>query len=154
MRIPRAFPALVCLSVSLLAGEVRTYGKALKTKEETRISDILATPEKYKGKTVKVRGIVTNVCDERGCYINVKGDKKFQEIMVKVEDGVIVFPMDALGREAVAEGVVDVYTLSVEEQKEMCPVEAKALNRKFDPKKITGPMKVVRINGVGAEVRK
>ncbi|MFZ1613096.1 MAG: DUF4920 domain-containing protein [Holophaga sp.] len=145
-------PLFVCAALSLAAGEAKHYGQPMTLKTETKISEILASPEKFKGKRVRIRGTVTNVCEERGCYLNIKGDKKFQELMFKVDDGVIVFPASALGREAVAEGTVDILVFSEKEQKEMCPVEAKALNRKFDPAKIKGPLTVVRLNGLGADI--
>ncbi len=147
-------PALILTATSLVAGDTKAYGKPLTLKQETKISEIMASPESFKGRKVRVRGTVTGVCEERGCYLNLKSDKKFQEIMFKVDDGVIVFPADSLGREAVAEGIVSILTLSEQEQRDMCPIEAKALNRKFDPKKIKGPMQIVRIDGLGAEIRK
>jgi hypothetical protein len=146
--------ALLLATTTLAAADGKTYGKPMTLKEETPISAILAAPEKFKGKAVRVRGMVTNVCPERGCYLNLKGDKPFTQIMFKVDDGVIVFPAEALGSEAVAEGVVGIYSFSEQEQREMCPVEAKALNPKFDPAKIKGPLKVVRIDGLGAEIKK
>lgn len=142
----------VLFCCALAAGPVKHYGGPMTLKEETRVSEILAHPATYKGKRVRVRGIVTQVCEERGCYLNLKGDKKFQEIMFKVDDGVIVFPADSLGREAVVEGVVSIQTFSEQAQRDMCPIEAKALNRKFDPKRITGPMTVVRLEGIGADI--
>lgn len=153
MYLRRAISSLICL-VCLYAesGDKRTYGKPLTIKEETLVSQILNNPAKFKGKKVKVRGQITNVCEERGCYINIKGDKKFQELMFKVDEGTMVFPANSLGREVVAEGLVTVFTVSVKEQKEMCPIEAKALNRKFDPDNIKGPLTVVRIDGIGAEI--
>ena len=150
----RLFPALLLLlfPALLMSAEPTHYGKPFTVKEETRISDILAAPEKFTGKKVRVRGIVTNVCAERGCFLNLKGDRKFQELQFKVDDGVIVFPADALGSEAVAEGIISLKVISEQEQRDMCPIEAKALNRKFDPAKIKGPMKVVRLDGLGADV--
>lgn len=153
MTLLRLAVPLACCVLSLQAATPKTYGKPLTQKEETKISDILARPEAFQGKRVKVRAAITQVCPERGCYLNLKGDKRFQQIMFKVEDGVIVFPADSVGKEAVAEGTVAILTFSEAEQKEMCPVEARALNPKFDPKKIKGPMKVVRIDGLGAEIR-
>lgn len=153
MNLLRTLPLLL-LPALLLAGGFTHYGKAFTVKEETRISEILASPEKFAGKKVKVRGTVTNVCAERGCFLNLKGDKKFQELQFKVDDGVIVFPADAQGREAVAEGVISLKVFSEQEQRDMCPIEAKALNRKFDPAKIKGPMKVVRLEGLGAALAK
>lgn len=153
MNLFRSLPILLAPAL-LLAAEYTHYGKPFTVKEETRISEILATPEKFAGKKVKVRGMVTNVCAERGCFLNLKGDKKFQELQFKVDDGVIVFPADAQGKEAVAEGVISLKVFTEQEQKDMCPIEAKALNRKFDPAKIKGPMKVVRLEGLGAGIAK
>lgn len=144
-------PLLLVPALLAAAGPVH-YGKPFTVKTETRISDILASPEAYVGKRVKVRGAVTSVCAERGCFLNLKGDKKFQELQFKVDDGVIVFPADALGRTAVAEGVISLKVFSEQEQRDMCPIEAKALNRKFDPAKIKGPMRVVRLEGLGADL--
>jgi hypothetical protein len=153
MKLLRVLSVFLVPALLAAAGSTH-YGKPFTVKEETRISDILASPEKFAGKKVKVRGTVTNVCAERGCFLNLKGDKKFQELQFKVDDGVIVFPADALGKEAVAEGVISVQVFSEQEQRDMCPVEAKALNRKFDPQKIKGPMKVVRLDGLGADLAK
>lgn len=151
MKLFKSLPLFLVPALLLAAGPVH-YGKPFTVKEETKISYILANPEKFAGKTVKVRGAVTNVCAERGCFLNLKGDKKFQELQFKVDDGVIVFPADALGKVAVAEGIISVKVITEQEQKDMCPIEAKALNRKFDPAKIKGPMKVVRLDGLGADV--
>ena len=153
MKLLRTLPLLLA-AVLLSAADYTHYGKPFTVKEETKISAILATPEKFAGKKVKVRGVVTNVCAERGCFLNLKGDQKFQELQFKVDDGVIVFPADAQGREAVAEGVISLKVFSEQEQRDMCPVEAKALDRKFDPAKIKGPMKVVRLEGLGAALAK
>lgn len=145
--------AALCVPALLVAAGAQKYGKPLTLKEETKVSAILAKPEAFKGKKVQVRGVVVDVCAERGCYLVLKGDKRFESLMFKVDDGVIVFPVSLKGREVVVEGTVSVQTFSVQEQKEMCPIEAKALNPKFDPEKITGPMVVVRLDGLGAEAR-
>ena len=147
--------ALVLFSVAALvqAAGVQKYGKPLTLKAETKITDILAKPEAFLGKRLRVRAVVTDVCPERGCYLILKGEKRFQSLMFKVDDGVIVFPASLVGREVVVEGTLSKQTFSVQEQKDMCPVEAKALNPRFDPEKITGPMVVVRLDGLGAEAR-
>lgn len=153
MQILRLLPLLL-LPTLVSAAESSHYGKPFTVKEETKISEILGNPEKFVGKKVKVRGTVINVCPERGCFLNIKGDKKFQELQFKVDDGVIVFPADSQGKEALAEGTISLKVFSEQEQKDMCPIEAKALDRKFDPAKIKGPMKVVRLEGLGASIAK
>ena len=46
--------AVLLLASPLAAGEARSYGKPLTVKDATRVSDILAHPEQYQGKRVKV----------------------------------------------------------------------------------------------------
>jgi len=151
MRIPATFALMILLPACLSAAGARKYGQPLALKDEVKVAEILANPDAYAGKKVRVKGLVTEVCEERGCWIKIGADKK--EIMFKVEDGVIAFPMDAKGGTVVAEGTVSKRVLSVEQQKAMCDKEAKALSKPADYGKINGPKIILRIEGVGAEVQ-
>jgi hypothetical protein len=141
------------VSGAVVAGAAKKYGKALTVKGTTKISAILAEPEKYNGKKVRVEGAVVGVCEKRGCWIRLASDKEFETIQLKVEDGVIVFPMDAKGKNAVAEGVVEVRTVSVEDQIAQGKHHAEETGEKFDPSTVEGPKKIIRIMGEGAEIR-
>ena len=145
--------AVLLLASPLAAGEARSYGKPLTVKDVTRVSDILAHPEQYQGKRVKVEGAVVDVCKMRGCWIKIAGDKDFESIRFKVDDGVIVFPMTERGKTAVVEGVVSVTTQSVEEQIKQGEHMAQEEGKTFDPKSVTGPRTVVMLKGEGAEIR-
>jgi hypothetical protein len=137
---------------SALAGNPKKYGKEITLKEPTRVSDILANPAKYDGKRVLVEGAVVDVCKKRGCWIKVAGDREFESIQFKVEDGVIVFPMEAKGKTARAEGVVSVKTYSedlITQGKE----HAKEQGTSFDPSTVKGPKTVIQIKGEGAVVK-
>lgn len=145
------FLLAACASISLAAAAPATYGRPLKLKEETKISQLFATPEKFNGKEVRIRGTIIQVCAKRGCFMQIKSDEKFQQIMVKVEDGVIVFPADGAGREAVVEGVVKARVYTEADQKALCDTERAALFGKA-AKGPAGPRTVVRIEGLGAEI--
>lgn len=107
MRIVTIFLAtLLFFSSQVFAKELK-LGDGLTLVEITKISDILADPKAYVGKRVLVEGLVTGVCQKRGCWMNIASDKQFQEIQIKVVDGVIVFPMSAAGKMAKIEGVVE-----------------------------------------------
>jgi hypothetical protein len=106
---------ILCVTVGLSAA-VKKYGKPLTLKDTTKISDIYAKPDQYNGKRVKVRGPVVDVCSERGCWIAIGSDQEFQSILFKVDDGVMVFPMDAKGLTAEVEGILTVTTLSEADQ--------------------------------------
>jgi hypothetical protein len=147
------FPALVLAGSLLAASDGKSYGKPLTQKEATPVSAILENPDTYVGKTVRVKGLVTDVCESRGCWIKISGEKKGQTLTFKVEDGVITFPMSAKGSAVVAEGVVSKRVLSEAQQKEACEKEAKAHNKPVDYSSVKGPKTVIRLEGLGAVIQ-
>ena len=140
-------------SVVAMAGGPKKYGKPLLLKEKTRISDILASPEKFDGHQVQIAGLVVDVCKRRGCWIKVAGEQKNESLLVKVEDGVIVFPQSAKGRTALVEGTVVVRKLTEEEMLENARHEAEEQGNKFDATAVKGPKTVVKIQGEGAIIK-
>jgi hypothetical protein len=127
-------------------------GAEVKLTEVTAIDKLLADPGAFKGKTVRVEGMITDVCPKRGCWMDLAGDKPGQKLKFKVNDGDMTFPMDAKGKWAVAEGVVAVRELSLEETKAKAEYEAKEYGKKYDPATITGPSLSVRLDGTGAQI--
>lgn len=93
---------LTLLTAPLFA---KNFGAPLTLTETTSVSAILADPESYVGKTLQIKGLVVEVCAKRGCWINIAGEKPFEKLHVKVDDGVVVFPLTARGKVAVVEGV-------------------------------------------------
>jgi hypothetical protein len=142
---------LLCVSVGF-ASAVKKYGKDLTLKETTKVSDIYANPDTYNGKRVKVQGPVVDVCSMKGCWIAIGSDKEFQSIRFKVDEGVIVFPMDAKGLTATVEGVLTVTTLSEADQITEGEHMAKEKKTTFDPKTVKGPKVSIQIKGEAAEV--
>ena len=102
-----AIVLVVCAVVSLAAQE-KKYGTALTLTEVTKISDIYASPAKYDGKRVQVQGPVVDVCADMGCWLALGCDMETPVLRFKVEDGVIVFPMSAKGKQAKVEGILTV----------------------------------------------
>ena len=86
-----------------------TFGAAPTVSEVTPIPQLLAKPAEFQGKTVRVEGIVTGVCTMMGCWMALApaDAPKGQAILIKVDDGVIVFPASARGKRATAQGVVE-----------------------------------------------
>ncbi len=119
----RLSSAFVCTAVLLLAGSAglatdgQVFGKGLSGTETVTLSALMAAPDEYVGKTIRVEGLVVDVCEKRGCWMELAGDQEFQSIKVKVDDGVIVFPVDLKGKRAVAEGEFTKIVLSAEQQK-------------------------------------
>jgi sirohydrochlorin ferrochelatase len=86
-----------------------TFGAGVSLTETTPHARLLDRPGDFEGKTVRVEGIVTAVCMHMGCWMALALDdvSGARSVLVKVDDGVIVFPPSVKGRRAVAQGVVE-----------------------------------------------
>lgn len=146
---------LMTLSVLADDGQEK-YGKKITLKKTTNVSDLLANPKEYEGKRVLIQGTITDVCPKMGCWIMIQDKEGIDPVQFKVDDGVIVFPVDAKGKKAMAEGIVSVKTYTQEELIEQARhmAEEKGEGDKFDSSTIKGPKTVVRIMGEGAVVEK
>jgi cytochrome c-type biogenesis protein CcmE len=150
-RTTLAVLALAALSAAPALAAAK-YGKAVSDAAPIKLSELMARPDAFVGKVVKVEGLITEVCPKRGCWINVAGDKESQTIKVKVEDGVIVFPLTDKGKRVVAEGTLKKMELTKEQAIERAKHEAEEKGTKFDPASVTGPVTVYQIQGTGAVV--
>ena len=101
--------ALLMAVTTVAIRGAETFGAAPTVKEVTPIPQLLAKPADFQGKTVRVEGIVTGVCTMMGCWMALApaDAPKGQAILIKVDDGVIVFPTSARGKRATAQGVVE-----------------------------------------------
>ena len=83
----RLIYSILILSIALIyATETKSLGGKITLEETTAISSILENPSKYMNKKVLVEGTVEAVCQNKGCWMRVSGDKEGQSIMIKVED--------------------------------------------------------------------
>ncbi|MCX6587960.1 MAG: DUF4920 domain-containing protein [Acidobacteria bacterium] len=126
------------------------YGKGLTLSQPTPVATILASPEQYVGKTVQVRGKVTEVCTMMGCWMQVVDQKNGMRI--KVNDGEMVFPRTAVGKTATAEGVLKKLVLSKEQAVARARHEAEEQGRKFDPASVKSGLVIYQVQGTGALV--
>jgi hypothetical protein len=150
-----ALAILALLGSHALAGsEGKAYGEPLTDADTVKISALLASPDDYLGKVVRVEGLVTGVCEKRGCWISIASEEEeFTEIRVKVDDGVIVFPVEAKGKHAVAEGVFVKVEMSMEQTLRYREHHAQEHGEEFDPSTVTEPLVYYQIKGRGAVIR-
>lgn len=129
------------------AGQV--YGKAPAAAETTSIARLLADPKAFAGKTIKVQGSVLDVCPKAGCWMELGAPGG--AVRVKVDDGVMVFPVDAKGKPAVAEGKVEILEMSREQYLRWAEHLAEERGEAFDPATVgEGPYRLVQIHATGA----
>src|ERR1017187_1293374 len=138
-------------AIGLLSAAEMKLGKPLTVKEPMPIASLLAHADDYVGKTVQVKGKITEVCQMMGCWIYV-ADAQGNKIRVKVNDGEIVFPKDGAGRTVTAEGVFTKEDLTREQAIDRAREEAEDSGRKFDPASIKTGTVIYQIQGTGAVI--
>lgn len=110
MRTLNSLAVLLIIVFISINAEDKNFGKELTLTEKTSVAQIMDNPADYEGKKVLIEGTVVSVCEMRGCWIEVAAEEGYEKIRVKVDDGVIVFPMEAKGKKALVEG--EVYAVS------------------------------------------
>lgn len=154
LKLVLLFCALFC-SVKIHSANTeaaKIYGKGISLDSKTAISEILATPEKYLGKTVLIEGRVVDVCKKRGCWMEIASDKEFQTIRVKVNDGEIIFPLVAKGKLAKVEGILEKFELTKEQTIMRMQHHAEEQGLPFDSTSVTEGMTVYQLKGIGAVI--
>ena len=130
-----------------------TFGAGVTLSETVAVDKILAEPMAFQGKTVRVEGLVVDVCPRRGCWFEMAGDAPGNKLKFKVTDGEMVFPVESKGMYATAQGKVFVNELSLEDSKQYAEYQAKEYGKPYDPASVTKPIQVVRLDGTGAVFR-
>jgi RecJ-like exonuclease len=97
---------ILVLALPLFAAQQK-LGDGVSLKVATPVRSLLAEPEKYMGKEVMVEGEITSVCQMAGCWILLKDASSSEPIMVKVDDGVIVFPKEGVGKKVAVQGKLE-----------------------------------------------
>ena len=101
--------AALALGMSAAAADEK-IGAGVTLTEATPIAAIVKSPKDYVGKTIRVDGVATAVCQAMGCWMAVAETDKAgaPTVRLKVEDGgPIVFPVSAKGKKVSAQGVFE-----------------------------------------------
>ena len=143
---------LFCLAAALSFSAELKLGKPLTLGRPTPIGQVLSKPDPLVGKTVQVKGKVTEVCQMAGCWMALSDPASNAMIRIKVNDGDITFPKESVGKLAIAEGQLAKFDLTREQTAARAKHEADEQGRKFNPASIKSGSTVYQIQGTGAVV--
>lgn len=138
------------LATSVLAADQK-LGRPLSAQEPLPLASVVAQSDRLVGKTVQVKGKVTEVCQMAGCWMNLT-DEQGDLLRIKVEDGDIVFPKDSVGKMAIAEGKLEKHQMTREQLIAEAKHEAAESGRKFDPQTVKTGKTVYLLAGSGAVI--
>jgi hypothetical protein len=77
----------------------------VRVKKPLAIARLAKEPAKFKGRTIRIEGTVKEVCQGRGCWVEVM-DASGVSFMAKSLDETVLLPKDCKGQHVVVEGVV------------------------------------------------
>lgn len=136
-------------AAACFGAEVR-LGQPLTLAQPVTVATLLKDAAAHEGKTVQVKGKITEVCQMMGCWMNLVDPESGESVRIKVNDGEIIFPKDSPGRMAIAEGKLKKVVLTREQAVAMARHEAEEQGRKFDPASVKSGKTFYQIQGTGA----
>lgn len=147
----KLLPALL-LAAGLCPAAALNLGRPLTLTQADPVGKILAAPGAHVGKTVQVKGKVTEVCQMAGCWMSLADPATGKLLRIKVNDGDIVFPKDSIGKLVVAEGKLVKIDLTREQALAQARHEAEEQGRKFNPASVKSGTTSYQIEGTGASI--
>ncbi len=83
----------------------RVYGQRPEDRvEQVALADIVAAPEQWAGKVVRVEGTIGKVCEKKGCWMDLRQGET--TVRIPMAGHSFFLPQDVIGHEAVVQGTV------------------------------------------------
>lgn len=80
------------------------FGEAITLTESTALAAIAQNPSRFSGQTVRTEGVVSAVCQSRGCWMQISDAE--QRVHVRMHGHSFFVPRDSTGRRARVQGTV------------------------------------------------
>ena len=146
----KAALCLLLAATTLFADDVVKRGAPIsKDAKPTPLADVLASPDKFSKDAVLVEGVIQNVCEMKGCWMQIAPEAGKTGMRVTFKDYGFFVPTDSKGMKARAEGVVEVKTLSKKQADHLEHEDGLKLTRNPD-----GTAREVSFVASGVELRK
>ncbi|MFM1871616.1 MAG: hypothetical protein RL398_1038 [Planctomycetota bacterium] len=124
------------------------FGAGMTEGTNVQVADALKDPAAYDGKTVRLEGVITAVCQTKGCWMHLGSETN--PVMVKFKDYAFFMPKDASGRTAILEGVVKMKQETIEETRHYLEDAGKH----DEAKKVTEGRKILTVMASGVAIAK
>ncbi|MCS7034814.1 MAG: DUF4920 domain-containing protein [Phycisphaerae bacterium] len=115
----------------------------------TPAGKLLADLKSFEGKPVRVSGVISKVCQRKGCWLQISegGRELFVKFTCPIEGKLI--PSEAVGKEAIVEGQLAIKEISEEDARHIAEEAGKS---EAEVNAIVGPQRQVTLNSPGAIV--
>lgn len=128
-------PLLLALCALLLAGAAaadtagaaaspRRFGTPIKVKKSVDVAQLAKDPARFAGRRIRIEGRVKEVCQGRGCWVEVEANGA--SFLARSLDETVLLPKDCKGRPIVVQGVVRVMPKAAKAEAEAAASEGHA----------------------------
>ncbi|HET7541397.1 MAG TPA: DUF4920 domain-containing protein [Polyangiaceae bacterium] len=149
---PSSTPAPAPPQASVAApSSAKSFGAPISPGPELALSEVLASPERFRDRVVTVEGQVRSACTRRGCWMELAegSDAKLPGCRVTFKDYGFFVPTDSAGARAKVQGTLGVNTLPAER---VAHLESEGGN--FPRKNADGSVDELRLVATGVELRR
>lgn len=127
---------------------------SLSDNQTIEVGEVLANPDTYDGKFLRISGVVTEVCKPKGCWLRMSGTGDAKNVFVKFHCpiGGRLIPMEAVGLPVVVEGKVQMTKVDEDERRHMAedaglsPAEIAAIHGAVYEMRVDSP--AARVYGI------
>lgn len=94
--------------------ESQNFGATITEEGAIPAGDLITVLEGKDSVVVKIKGTIEDVCQKKGCWMNVDMNEEYS-VFVKFKDYEFFVPKDAAGNEVIMEGIAYMDTTTIEE---------------------------------------
>lgn len=128
------------------ANEKVFRGAPFKGEKAVALTDLLAKPESFDKQTIATEGTVRQVCQKKGCWMELAMAEKGPGARITFKDYEFFVPKDSAGKKAKLEGAVKLAELSEERAKHYASEGATI------PRGADGKAREVQLVATGVEI--
>lgn len=124
------------------------FGAGITEGATVSVAAMLQNPKQHLDQTVRLRGLITEVCQSKGCWMHLGTQES--PVMVKFLDYAFFVPKDASGRMTIVEGTLSMKQETVEETRHYLEDAGKH----DEAKRVTEGRKILFFMASGAAIEK
>lgn len=148
------FTLLTCTLISTIVhaqeDNYQSFGDEITAESSITVSDLLSSLEGKDSVAAKVAGQINNVCQVKGCWMNISDSNASEPVFVQFEDYAFFVPKDAAGKDVVIEGMAYRELTPVEDLKHFAKDAGKS---EEEIAKITEPKEEIRFLARGVLIK-
>ncbi|MCB0686022.1 MAG: DUF4920 domain-containing protein [Saprospiraceae bacterium] len=128
----------------------QSFGDQITKESAITVTDLLSSLEGKDSVEAKVTGQINNVCQMKGCWMNISDGTAQEPVFVQFKDYAFFVPKDAAGKDVIIEGMAYRDMTSVEDLKHFAKDAGKS---EEEIAKITEPKEEIRFMAKGVLIK-